>query len=444
MSIDANSDKNIQKEIKDKEERATYRSKLREVNMNLNLIQFPDLPDLVIDNSNTSLIKTIKIISQVLDDRQKNIEQKTELVQRVAKLEGEQILHSDKVEALNQKIKELNGKVDFFKNKLTLQEKKMEKEIDKITKDKEEVQKAFIKVSMKESQYKHEIKKLEGQFEEIKTKLKKYMNDNKEIKITDNKNERILINNNTIIFDNFLKNSPSIILNQVNYSKDFYNLIHKSFNEKSKLLIQENKELRDCFKFLKDELNQYIELKKAILYECCSDNFSKDASVLKNVSNLINKDIFNLDFNSSKNEILQLFNEVIDNFRFLLIYEFYKINPETEFDFEQVKSIVRNNKYDIEKIPYYKAIENTVEKLNLERLEELKKDVEEKLRKDKRKASVDSEIEVNIPDINIPESEVMDRLEDLDNDLDVNLNNMENLFKDAEDDILEEIKALND
>ena len=429
--------------LKEKEERATFKIKLREINLTLTMSNFPNLPDLTIDNNSTSILKTIKIISQIIEDRQKQIDTKNDIIHKLTKIESEQTYSFDKAENLNLKIKDLNSKIDFFKNKLNLQEKKYEKEIDKITKEKEENYKSFIKISMKESQYKHEIKKLENVIEETKAKLKKYMNDNKEIRIVDNKNERLLINNNTIIFDNFLKNSPSIILNQVNYSKDFYALIFKSFNEKLKVTSQENTDLKECIKFLRDEINQYINFKKTILYQFSQESIMKDNIALKDCSGLINTDVFNLDFTTSKNEVLQLFNELIDNFRFLLIYDFYKIEPEKEFNFDEVRKNFVNKKYSLENIPYFKSIQSSVERLNLDKLIETKNNIDKSINKKiERKRSND--VNLNIPEMRVPDNNIADNIEDLEQDLDNNMNNIEEAFKIIEDELIDDIRKINE
>lgn len=423
-------------------EKINYKNKLKEINLTLTMCLFPEIQDLF-DLNYKSIMQNLKIISQVLEDRHRLIEQKNEVAHKISKLEGDQMNINDKTENLNQKNKELSSKLEYYKNKISLNDKKYEKEIEKISKEKDEAQKNSMKISLKENQYKHEIKKLESIIEELKAKVKRYMADNKEIKISDIKNERILINNNTIILDNFLKNSPSIIFNQVNYSKDFYNLIYRSYNDKLKTIIQENKDLKECFNFLIKEISQYTEFKKEIMMKLTKEKIEGGGDLFGNFNNIINPDVFNLDFDSAKNEILMFFNVFINSFRFFLIYDLYQVNPETEFNFKEAFNLFQDKKYNTESLPYYKQIKNTIQKLNLDKLEDVKKEVEKVIKNDKRtKKSLD--LDLNIPDIHVQENDIANNLDELELELGSNLNNLEEQFKILEDNIFIEIKKASD
>lgn len=426
-------------------EKVNYKNRLKELNLTLSMNQFPELNDLF-DLNYKPIISNLKLVTLLIEDRHKILESKNELAQKLSKLEGEQVNKIDKNDALNQKVKDLSSKVQYLQNQLNSIKEKKDKEIDKSVKEKEEALKSLQKISLKEGHYKCEIKKLENSLEEVKTKLKKYMNDNKEIKLSDNKNERILINSNTIIFDNFLKNSPSIILNQVNYTKDFYNLIFKSFNEKLKLINKENKDLKECLKFLKEEFMNYIDFKKKILYMYAQEKFQSDSQIMKNCSNIINKDIFNLNFESSKNEILQLFSDVIDNFRFVLMYDIYKINPESEFNYEEITNTLKNNTYNIENVPYFNNIRSAVEKLNLGGLEDLKKDIESRLnQKDQNTKRKIESMEIPISsELHFAENDILGNLEEVENEINNNMNSIDYQFKNVEEEIMNEIKRLSE
>ena len=418
-------------------DKVLYKNKLKELNLTLTMNQFPEVSDFY-DFSLKSVLRNMKVFLNVLEDRHKIMEQKKEMQFKLSRYEGENTMFNDKLEKQNLKIKELTEKSEYYKNQLNLLKEKKDKEIDKTIKDKEEAIKSLTKITFKESQYKHTIKQLEAERDKVKESLKKFMNDNKEIRINDNKNEKIMINNGTVIFDNFLKNSPSIILNQINYSKDFYNLIFKSFNEKFNQISQENKDLKECLKSLREEITSYIELKKQILYKFASDKFESDSLQLKNAPDFINLKIFDLDFITAKDDILLYFNEVIDNFRFLLMYDIYKINHESEFKFEEVKNTFKNKNYDLQNIPYYEKIKSSVERLNLDRLEEVKKDIEIRL-KDKKPPKND--LDLNIPDLHFQENEINQCLDDLGVGMDENIANIEDQFKVLDEYIMNEIKS---
>lgn len=431
---------------KEREEKASIKQKIKELNISFQLLNFNELPDLSCDLSNISIQKTLKIFFNLLEDRQKQIDQKSEIQKRVLKQEAEQEANLNKVEGLNLKIKDLTLKIDFFKNKISLLEKSHSKEIERLTKEKDESLKTVQKISLKESQYKHEIKRLDSQIEDLKSKLKKYMNDNKEIRIVDNKNEKIIVNDggNTIIFDNFLKNSTSTIQNQINSSRDFYSLIFKSYNDKVKILAIENNDLRECIKNIRKEINQYIDFKKEILFRFCRDSIEKENILTKSCSEIINPDIFNLDYKNSKININNHFNEIIDNFRFLLIYDFYKIDPDKEFYFDEIKRTFKNNKFSLENIPYYANISSIMNQLKIDKIIELKNKVQKIINFDEKYKENDEEYVIkNNENIKKADNSLQERIEKIEENVENDIEDVNNAFQEVEYDVINLINELN-
>jgi uncharacterized coiled-coil DUF342 family protein len=352
------------------------KNKIKELNQTLSLNGYNEIGDLF-DHSFISLNKTIGVLQTLLDDRQKLTETRADLMHRSSKQEHDTISLHEKIEGLNAKITDLNNRNNNFKNKLTNNEKKYFEDIEKIRLEKEEANKNVTKISMKENQYKHEIKKLEKEIDELKTKLRKLMAGGRDNSPVRSGNFRTIDNTSftnlsiinkdgfNTLDNNSIKNSP-IALNNINHMRDFYKLLFEAFNEKTKTILNENKELKDCYSLIYKEISQYIEFKKLIIQKVTKDTVS-------DISNeLFNDKIFRLDFNDNKEMVLNNFNDLINIFRFVLIYDFLKIDPSNEFNLDNAKKMINNKKYNFDDIPYYKDVKSIIEGFDVKNVNMLK------------------------------------------------------------------------
>jgi hypothetical protein len=357
---------------------AGLKIKIKNINETLAINNIGELGDLF-SQSYLEINKTLNVVKKLLDDRQKNFQSRGELIQKLTKQEIEVSGLQEKVNTLGEKVTDLTNRNNFFKNKLANNDKKFNEDLEKLKTEKDEAVKNISKVTMKETQYKHEIKKLEKEIEDLKIKLRKFMSNNNRdaspIKNTSNKNETLNTSTITVISNNkdfnilensnFIKNGISA-LNNVNHMRDFYKLLFEAFNEKTQALLSENKELKNCFSFILKEITQYIEFKKIILHKIAKDS-------IEDVKNeLFNDKIFNLNFNDSKEAILNNFNDVVNIFRFVLIYDFLKIDPSKEFSIENAKKMLNNKKFNFEEIPYYNEIKSVIESVDMKSVDTLK------------------------------------------------------------------------
>jgi hypothetical protein len=70
--------------------------------------------------------------------------------------------------------------------------------------------------------------------------------------------------------------------------------------------------------------------------------------------------------------ILNGFNDILNEFRFILIYDILKVEPTNEFEFDDLKKIVLNKKYEFEDVPYYKSIKTILESFDFQKLNSVK------------------------------------------------------------------------
>ena len=388
-------------------DRRPYLDKIKEINILLGMNGFTELGDLF-DTSLFSVHKTLNVIKLLLDDRLKILDSKGELYKKISKSEADYINLIEKSESNCVKINELNNKISSMRNKISNDEKRFKEELEKIKSEKNDQEKIINRLIMKESQYKHEIRKLEKEIEEYKNKLKKIMCNEKDQNLNLSKPANMNSNNicynlssnlkssnilgksstslkanlsnfefsqniqmpvtlNSIIPDNESKNSNKNVEN-IDHLKEFYNLVFNSMNEKINHLILQNSDMKQCYKLIHDELNQFMEYKKLFLYKHAKDSIEN----IKGNQSMINFDLFELDFNVCRDSVLQNFNDILNAFRFMIVYEILKIDPATEFDFDEVKNILSNKKFVLEEIPYYSEIKRKIESFNFNKLNKLK------------------------------------------------------------------------
>jgi hypothetical protein len=363
-------------------ERTPYRVKLKELNLLLTMNGFSEIGDLF-DNSLFSVNKTLTVLKSLLDDRKKLIEAKTDLLQKISKTENEYTNMFKSNEIQKDKITELTNLNNFLKNKIYKEEKSFRVDIEKLKLEKEELNKTISKLSQKETKWKHEIKKKDIELSDLKNKLRKYMNDKDMIvnSMNSNNNVNMKINQTLtninyatpskevlISFENLIKNSNSVLMN-VNHLKEFYNLLFQAFNEKINYILNENNDLRECYKIILREINKYMDFKKLLLQKLSKD-IIKDKIKIDNSN--VNEGLLQLDFNDSREQILNNFNEILNTFRYILIYDQLKVDPNKEFNYDEMTKMITNTKYDLKSLPYYKEIADLMENFDVNALKTLK------------------------------------------------------------------------
>ncbi len=363
-------------------ERTPYRVKLKELNLLLTMSGFSEIGDLF-DNSLFSVNKTLTVLKSLLDDRKKLIEAKTDLLQKISKTENEYTNMFKTNEIQKDKITELTNLNNFLKNKIFKEEKSFREDIEKLKLEKEELNKTISKLSQKETKWKHEIKKKDIELSDLKNKLRKYMNDKDMIANSMNSNNNVNMKINQtltninyatpskevlISFENLIKNSNSVLMN-VNHLKEFYNLLFQAFNEKINYILNENNDLRECYKIILREINKYMDFKKLLLQKLSKD-IIKDRK--KTDNSILNEGLLQLDFNDSREQILNNFNEILNTFRYILIYDQLKVDPNKEFNYDEMTKMITNTKYDLKSLPYYKEIVDLMENFDVNALKTLK------------------------------------------------------------------------
>ncbi len=153
-------------DLEQQDTKMNYKKRLKEVNLLLSINGFQEIGD-IFDPSLFSIAQTLKTVNTVVEDRQKLLESKSHLVLKINSLENENLLNTDKLNLLNQRLNELNKTNSALKIKAETKDKKLQEELEKLKHEKDELSKVVKHLGQKESQFKHEVKKLEKSNEDL-------------------------------------------------------------------------------------------------------------------------------------------------------------------------------------------------------------------------------------------------------------------------------------
>ena len=365
--IDADKDQNSPKNIQ-KENKSFYTSKVRELNMMLTMNGFNEIGDLY-NTSQISVGKTLRTVQAVLEDRQKLSESKTNLFQKLSRNETEKLSMMEKIEEMNKTILDLTKKNKNLTQKLNQKDKEHSTEIAALIKDKEDILKSFNLIKLKESQYKHENKKIEHELIETKNRVKKMMAEGKSSSTS--ALPSMNLNNNVSFYnpESLVIVNSNLNINAYNSrSKEFYDLLYYAYTEKLKRLMKENDGYKDVIKDIQNEIIQFIELKKSYLGRIIKNTIQEKDNKFYLPHNLIDK-FLELSLEDSNEVINSKLNSFINGLRYFAMYDVYGVNPEKEFNYQELKNTATNNKFEIGNIPYYHDIQQVFSKLEFGDLE---------------------------------------------------------------------------
>lgn len=117
------------------------------------------------------LNKTVKIVYELIQQRQRDIEFRNEIIEKIAKLESDKNTFSQNIIRLKTELenqRKINGQLE---NMNKINEKKMKIEKEKAGSEKEEIQKQIFKLTSKESQLMHEIRKKDNETIKLKEQV---------------------------------------------------------------------------------------------------------------------------------------------------------------------------------------------------------------------------------------------------------------------------------
>ena len=115
--------------------------------------------------------KTVNCILEMIQQRQRDIEYRKEVVDTIAKLECDNKMQVDRIERFKNENKQLSKEIGRINNLLSMVEKKHKSNRDKLQSDRDELTRQMHKFSQKNIQYQHEIRKKEIEVNKLKDQV---------------------------------------------------------------------------------------------------------------------------------------------------------------------------------------------------------------------------------------------------------------------------------
>lgn len=107
----------------------------------------------------------------MISQRQRDIEYRKEVFDKIAKMESDNKAHIDQIERCKQENSLLSKEIGQLKNMLITTEKKFKSEKEKLINERDELNKQLGKFSQKSVQYQHEIRKKEVEVNKMKEQV---------------------------------------------------------------------------------------------------------------------------------------------------------------------------------------------------------------------------------------------------------------------------------
>lgn len=291
--------------------------------MNWGMLQTGDL----FSTETSELSKTVACLHNMITQRQRDLGMRNELYQKMQYLETEKSTAQQHLERALDLKNELEGEVGRTQNQLRTQAAKFKLEKDKLLTERDDLRRDLAKLSHKDIQYQHDLKKKETNFAKLQEQLRKALG------------EKDLPVRNTIEVTGSLQQYGPRLYGKSGDSEFSY-MISRGYEEAQNRLLVENQELRNAFQLLQKELIEIMKQRREALHKRLSAEAGEDPKLAEFDLNHIKPDIFNLPFQNISEEVMQTFQENMRKFReFLDKTSELEDFGESDSELSKIKSI---------------------------------------------------------------------------------------------------------
>jgi X breakpoint 2-interacting protein len=304
----------------------TLYSSMKQINttlMNWGMLQTGDL----FSSETSEISKTIACLNNLITVRQRDFTNRNELYQKIQYLEAEKSTAQQHLERALDLKNELEAEVGRAQNQLRAQTNKFKQEKDKLLTERDDLRRELTKLTHKDTQYQHDLKKKETNFAKLQEQLRKALG------------EKDLPVKNTIEVSGPLQQYGPRLYGKSGDSEFSY-MISRGYEEAQNRLLVENQELRNAFQLLQKELVEIMKQRREALHKKLAAELGEDPKLAEFDLNLVKPEIFNLPFQNISEEVIQTFQENMRRFReFLDKTSESEDFGETDSELSKIKSI---------------------------------------------------------------------------------------------------------
>jgi Afadin- and alpha -actinin-Binding len=302
---------------------------IKHINSTLISYGFPPLGNML-STDHQEINKTVSSIYALLQQRQKDINFRGEVNEKIRALENERNKLQQNLERAVEQKNQLENELGKHQNnaKNTAAKNKLEK--DKLLLERDELKRENIKLAHKETQCIHELKKKDAAYSKLQEQLRKTLG------------EKDLPVRNTIELISPLHTSGPSLFGK-NSDSEFSFMISKGFEDNQNVLLLENKELRSSFELLQNELQEMMKQRREAFHKRYANELGESAPDFSEFQyDVIKPEMFNLPFQKVSEDVVKTFQEnmrVYRNFMEKTDDLSAEIDGEGEEQLEKIKCI---------------------------------------------------------------------------------------------------------
>lgn len=241
--------------------------------------------------------KTVSCIYALLQQRQKDINFRSEINEKIRHFENEKNKLQQALERTSDQRSQLETELGKTQNALKLVNSKNKSEKDKLLTERDELKRENIKLAHKESQCLHELKKKDAAYSKLQEQLRKTLG------------EKDLPVRNTIELVGTLHTTGPSLFGKSGDS-EFSFMISKGFEENQNALLLENKELRSSFELLQNELQEMMKQRREAFHKRYAEELGENAPDFSDFKvEVIRPEMFNMPFQKVSEDVVKTFQE---------------------------------------------------------------------------------------------------------------------------------------
>jgi X breakpoint 2-interacting protein len=256
---------------------------------------FPALGDLFSTNTR-EIRQTITCIYALLQQKQRDLNYRTDALDRLQRLDSEKNMHQHKAEMLNEELSRAQSELGRAENLAMQVTKTSKQEREKILAERDELKREIQKMCYRETQFQHELKKREVAYKKLQEQLRKALGE-KDVAYT----------NHFDIVQKVYKRRE-----ETSGESEFSMLVTRGLEANQTELLNENQGLRTALETLQKELHIMMDQRKELLQKRVDQGMEswEDYQLVG-----IRPEMFSMPFQSVSEDLVQTFLENMRRFK---------------------------------------------------------------------------------------------------------------------------------
>lgn len=260
-------------------------------------------PGNLFSNDIQEVSKTVNSIYALMQSRQRDASFRSDLIDKNRSLESERTKMAQANERLTTEKNNFEAEIAKLKNQTKSITVKNKEEKDKILAERDELKRENNKLTHKETQSQHELKKKDAAYAKLQEQLRKALGE-KDIPVR-----------NLVEMTSPLHTQGPVLFSK-NGDSEFSYLISRGYEENQNALLLENQELRSAFGLLQTELQDMMKQRREAFHKRYADELGEATPDFSEFQiKPVKTEVFNLPFQGISENVIKTFQENMRVFR---------------------------------------------------------------------------------------------------------------------------------